>query len=290
MFRIGRIAKWVVLTILSARVSISPICRAEDGKMTPETLVARHLQSIAAADVLANTKSRAFQGSTKALFQQGAFGELSGMAQFASDGHKLAIILSYGGQDYRGEHFAFDGKSVTVGRYLPGKISTLAEFINRFDGLMKEGLLGGVLSTSWPLYDSAAVKSRLKYSKAKIAGQAMHTLEFRGKGLGDFKIVLYFDPETFRHLKTEYKLHISAGRGSGPATGIGIETADTYYLLTEEFANFKKVDDMTLPQLYTIKFSSEGQTRTFVGRWIVEAEQWNHNALLDENLFKAAVY
>jgi hypothetical protein len=290
MFRIGRIAHWMVLTILSAWASISPICRAEDGKMTPETLVGRHLQSIAGADVLANIKSRAFQGTTRVRFQQGAFGELSGPAQFASEGHKLAIILSYAGQDYRGEHLAFDGKSVTVARYLPGKISTLAEFINRFDGLMKEGLMGGVLSTSWPLYDIAAIKSRLKYSKAKVAGQAMHTLEYSGKGLGDFKIVLFFEPETFHHVRTEYKLHIGATRGSGPATSIGIETADTYYFLTEEFANFKKVDDMTLPQLYTIKFTTEGQTRTFVAQWIVEAEQWNHNAPLDESLFKAAVY
>jgi hypothetical protein len=111
-----------------------------------------------------------------------------------------------------------------------------------------------------------------------LAGRSVHALEYRARGgLGDFKIVLFFDPETFHHIGTEYRFRISAAMGGGPATKTGIETPDSYYLLSEEFADFKEVAGMTLAHRYTIGFSSEGQTRTFVANWILEAKQWVHN-------------
>ncbi len=291
MLSTGRSMNPVFMMLLCVSVFGSHLSFTQDKKLTPEELVARHLQSIGSPDQLAKTRARALIGATKVRFIQGATGELSGRGQFASDGNKLGIILRYNGQDYLGEHFAFDGKDVTIGRFLPGKISILAEFVNRFGGLMKEGLFGGALSVAWPLKNFQEIRSRLKYNKAKLDGRLFHSLEYRAKGgLGDFKIVLFFEPETFRHVRTEYKLRISAAIGGGAATGIGIERPDSYFLLSEEFADFKEVDGMTLPQRYTIGFSSEGQMRTFLAYWTLEAEQWEHNGQIDSGIFKAAVY
>jgi hypothetical protein len=291
MLSIGRSANWVRIVLFFVSVAVFPLSLAKDKKLTPEELIAQHLQSIGSPDLLAKIQSRSFVGATSVRFQQGAIGELSGQCQFASDGRKLGIILRYGGQDYRGEHFAFDGKDVTIGRFIPGKVSVLAEFVNRFGDIMKEGLLGGVLSIAWPLRNLEDTKSRVKYSEAKLAGRPMHTLEYRAKGgLRDFKIVLFFEPETFHHVRTEYRLHIAAAMGGGPATSIGIETPDSYYVLSEEFADFKEVDGMTLPQRYTIGFSSEGQTRTFLAYWTLEAEQWVHNRQVDPGIFRADEY
>jgi len=291
MISIGRSANWVMTVFFFISVAGSNMSSAQDKKLTPEELVAQHLKSIGSPDLLAKIQSREFVGSTRVRFDQGAFGELIGQSQFASDGRKLGIILRYGGQDYQGEHFAFDGKDVTVGRFIPGKISVLGEFINRFGGVMKEGLMGGALSIAWPLRNYSEIRSRLKYNKAKLAGRPVHALEYRPKGgLGDFKIVLFFEPETFHHIRTEYKLSISAAIGGGPATEIGIERPDTYYLLSEEFADFKEVDGMTLPQRYTIGFSSEGQTRTFLAHWTLEAKQWIHNGQIDSSIFRATEY
>jgi hypothetical protein len=286
----GRSANWVMMVLLFIPAAGSHIS-AKDKKFTPEALVAKHLQSIGRPDLLAKMQSLAFVGATSVRFQQGAHGELSGQGQFASEERKLAIILKYDGQDYRGEHFAFDGKDVTVGRFIPGKISILAEFMDRFNGIMKDGLLGGVLSIAWPLRSIEGIESRLKYNKAKLAGRPMHALEYSGKGgLRDFKIVLFFEPETFHHIRTEYRLHISAALGGGAATSIGIEKADSHYLLSEEFTDFKEVDGMTLPQRYTIGFSSEGQTRTFLAYWTLEAERWVHNGQIDSGIFRAPEY
>lgn len=257
-----------------------------DGRLTPETVVSRHLQSIGSAELLARAQSRVFIGATKVRFHQGSLGELSGLGQFASEGRKLGMLFRYDGQDYRGEHFAFDGKHVTVGRFLPGKISILAEFVNRFDELMKQGLLGGALSLAWPLRNPEEIRRRLKYDEAKLGGRPVHALEYRAKGnLADFKILMFFEPETFRHIRTEYRLHISAA-----ITGvfaIGTDKPDTYYVLSEEFANFKEVDGLTLPHRYTIGYSSEGQARTFLAYWTIDAEQWQHNGNIDPLMFTA---
>ena len=286
----GRSANWVMMVLLFIPAAGSHIS-AKDKKFTPEALVAKHLQSIGRPDLLAKMQSLAFVGATSVRFQQGAHGELRGQGQFASEDRKLALILKYDGQDYRGEHFAFDGKDVTVGRFIPGQISILAEFMNRFSGIMKEGLLGGVLSIAWPLRNLEEIQSRLKYRETKLAGRPMHALEYRARGgLRDFKIMLFFEPETFRHVRTEYRLHISAAIGLGPATSIGIEKPDSHYLLSEEFTDFREIDGLTLPQRYTIGFSSEGQTRTFLAYWTLVAEQWIYNGRIDSAVFKAPEY
>ncbi|HTY63918.1 MAG TPA: hypothetical protein VMG30_16845 [Acidobacteriota bacterium] len=260
---------------------------AKDDKMTPEALIAQHLKSIGSPDQLAKIQSRIFTGATTVRFVQGATGEYDGQCQFASDGRKMGIILRYRAQDYRSEHIAFDGKDVTIKRFTAGGMSPLADFINSYDGILKEGLLGGVLCVAWPLKNIQESQPRLKYDKAKLKGRPMHSLEYRPrKGLGDFKIVLFFEPETFRHVRTEYRLQISATSGSGPATNIGIEKPDSYYILSEEFSDFKEVDGMTLPHRYTLGVSKEGQVGTFLGYWTLVAEQWIHNGDINPNIFK----
>jgi hypothetical protein len=139
---------------------------------------------------------------------------------------------------------------------------------------MKEGLLGGALSTAWPLLKIQETQPRLKYNKAKLAGRPMHELEYRPKkGLGDFRIVLFFESETFRHVRTEYRLQ-------NPAK-------EDHTVLSEEFGDFKEVDGMMLPQRYTISFSSAGPRKsTFLAHWIFDAKQWAHNGQIDSSIFR----
>jgi hypothetical protein len=288
MLSIGRRASVAIEALIFVCLVNVCITIAKDKDLKPVELVAQHLQSIGNSDQLAKTQTRAIAGAVAVRFVQGATGEMQGLGQLVSDGHKLAIIYRFAGQDYRGEYFAYDGKNVTVGRYLPGKISVLAEFLNRFDGILKEGLLGGAFSIAWPLRNLAETQPRLKYSKTNLAGRPAHQLEYRPRrGLSEFRIGLFFDYETFHHIRTEYRLHIPAGIGGGIATEIGVERPDSYYILSEDFADFREVDGMTLPHRYTLGFSSEGQTRTFVANWTLEVKQVEHNGITDALIFKA---
>jgi hypothetical protein len=274
-----------LLFIFAVSSGISP---ASDDNLTADALVAYHLRSIGDHELLEKIQSRACIGTASVRFVQGATGELSGQGQFVSEGRKIGIVFRFNGQDYLGEHFAYDGRNATVGRFLPGRMSPLADFVNRFNGIMKEGLLGGVLSVGWPLRNLQETQPRLKCKKSRLEGQPIYELEYRPKkGLKDCKIVLFFESETYRHIRTEYRLHVRAAMGEGAATSIGVERPDSYYVLSEEFADFKEIEGMTLPQRYTIGFSCEGQMPTFLAYWTLAAEQWGQNGQIDPSIFKA---
>ena len=274
MLNISLRANWVILVLLLISLTGSRMSLAKDKKLTPEELVAGHIKSIGGPIVLEGIRSRSITGTSTVQFVHGAFGQPRGQAQIASDGRRLGIVMRYHDPEYPGEHFAFDGKDVTIGRLIRGKLSPLAEFINRFDDIMKEGLLGGALSTAWPLLNIQETQPRLKYNKAKLAGRPMHELEYHPKkGLGDFRIVLFFESEAFRHVRTEYRLQ-------NPAK-------EDHTVLSEEFADFKEVDGMMLPQRYTISFSSAGPRKsTFLAHWIFDAKQWAHNGQIDSSIFR----
>jgi hypothetical protein len=281
----NRLARGAFIMSLSMVIAGFPMSFPKDATLKPEELVAEHVKSIGNPDVLAQIQSRVFAGTTTVQFLQGGTGQLNGQCQFASEGRKLGIVMQYNALEYPGEHFAFDGKDVTIGRPTPGRTPPLADFINQYGGLIKEGLLSGTLSVSWPLLKLKEMQPRLKYGKSKIGGRAVHTLGYNPKkGLGDFKIVLFFDPDTFHHVKTEYKLRIAAAMGTGSAT-TQKEVSDSIYLLSEDFDDFREVEGMTLPHIYTISLSAEGPRRTFLAHWILEAKQWVHNGQIDSKVF-----
>lgn len=93
---------------------------AKDKGLTPEEVVAAHLKSIGAPELLAKIQNRGMSGKTSVEFINGGVGTLAGQAMVLSSGHSLSIILKYGGVEYPGEYFAFDGKDVEVSTITPG--------------------------------------------------------------------------------------------------------------------------------------------------------------------------
>ena len=306
MYRISCFVLAVVLC-LSLSVSWTGYGVAKD-QVTPEQVAAAHLKSIGSPEALAALKTLTFVGTTSVEFIQGMSGSMSGQSMCVSDGNKLGIVLKYGDINYPGEYFAYDGKDVSVGYISPGQRSPLADFLFRHNGIMKEGLLGGVFSTGWPLLNLQEKQVDLTYRETTIDGRRLHEIEYRPKqGLTDMKIKLYFDLETYRHVRTEYRVRVrddmsasredwdqdrevsSAGRGSSAS---GFDTlqqgvADSIYVLIEKFDDFKKVGAMTLPHSYTMDYSVEGQGHSFIAKWTMKAAQWAFNRALDERLFVA---
>lgn len=155
-------------------------------------------------------------------------------------------------------------------------------------------------------------------------GRELHEIEYTPKGgLNSIKVKLFFEPDTFRHVRTEYILgvhgeqslqagqtvtvgvptsaNLSSGQGStGVVTrdaGVQNQIADSHYLLVEKFDNFKEVKfkdsngsengSLTLPHSYTLEYSVEGQGSTFLAHWNLIADQWMQNGKLDPSVFKA---
>lgn len=276
-------------------------------KVTAEQVVTFHLKSIGSPEALAASKTLAFVGTTSVEFIQGGTGKMSGTSMCVSDGKKLAIALKYGDLNYPGEYFAFDGKDVSVGHVSPGQRSPLADFLFRHNGIMKEGLLGGVFSGGWPLLNLKERQVDLVYRATTADGRRLHEVEYRPKNsLRDMKIKLYFDAETNRHVKTEYRVRVrddmSGAPGGATRTGRfqptqgaqnpGTDTLsqglpDSIYVLTERFDDFKTEGTLTLPHSYTIDYSVEGQGSTFIAKWTAQAAKWAFNQAYDAKLFVA---
>jgi hypothetical protein len=263
---------------------------AGDDKLTPEQVVSEHIKSIGNPEVLADLKSRAFTGNATIEFITGNIGLISGQFEFVSEKQKQGIFYRYDALEYPGEHFAFDGKDVTVSYIGPGRRSPLGDFLNRYDGIIKEGLMGGVLSVNWPLLNIDQNSAKMKYKKKKIDGRELHELEYRPKkGMGDVKVKLYFDLKTFRHVKTEYKVSITNSNAITPIIdGVLTDSLDTdaNYVLTEEYGDFLEVDGMTLPSSYSIHYSREGRGGAFMARWTMDALRWAHNSPINQQFYK----
>ena len=296
---------------------------AKDKELTPEEVVAAHLKSIGTPEFLTSIKNRGMSGNTTVEFVQGGVGTLPGQGMVISAGRNLSIILKYGAVQYPGEYLAYDGSDVEVSTITPGQRSPLGDFLFRYKGVMKEGLLGGVLSLGWPLLDLEKRNPSLKYASAKVDGRDLHEIDYTPKGgMNNIKVRLFFDPDTFHHVRTEYMLKVegeqalqagqtvtqgvpssaglAGGQRGGPVTrdaGVQDQLAYSYYRLVEKFDDFKEVKfkdaqggetrSLILPHSYNLEYSVEGQGSPFLGHWKITADQWMQNGKLDSSVFKA---
>jgi len=254
-------------------------------KLKVEEVVAKHLESIGGAEARASIQSRLAGGASEVVFRLGGVGTLSGKGQILSEGRKLRMAFAFGTSEYPGEQVVFNGEKVDVGQVRPGQRSSLSAFLFSCDVIAKEGLLTGVLSTAWPLLDKEIRQAKLEYSGLKkIEGKQLHEVKYRAKkGQPDLQVSLYFDSETFRHVRTQYRLVRPAGMASDPT--LSSAQVDTVYTLSEVFDKFAEVDGLMLPQWTRLDLSIEGQNATVMTRWSLTVTSIAHNQPIDPKSF-----
>jgi hypothetical protein len=290
---------FVLAVILYSGLSLP----ASAADMKPEDVVAKNLDSIGTAQARTAAKSRVVEGAVTYNLLVGGAGTLEGKAVLVSQEDKLHFMMKLNNNLYRGEQFIYDGKKDEISFSTANQTrSQFGEFVRVQDVVLRDGLLGGALSTAWPLYDLNQRKAKLSYEgMKKVDGKELIELRYRPKKSTDTDISLYFDPETFHHVQTVYTLRVRAQLGNidptvanavptpipgevgplGPATGGVVgetnETAtarqqETRYRLEEHFSDFKTADGLTLPTQYTIHFTEElGNGRTTVSDWAITA-------------------
>ena len=296
-------------------VSVMPFASvySNDEDMTPEELVEKHLESIGTPEKLMAVRSRGISGKADVEFILGGSGSVSnGFFLCVSEGPKIAIKMDFEDINYPGEYFAYDGKEVTVGHITPGQRSPLADFIFLHNATLREGFLGGVLSTAWPLLHIEDENPRMKLKETEVKGRRLYELEYGtpGKRPGNMRVKLFFDKENFHHVRTEYKVLIadeltsirsivSGSVNTAPTTSGGTlapsapratimeSQPDSIYILVEEFDNFAVVGGLTLPMNYSLEYSLEGHGATFLAKWIFRAEYYTNNGDIDQTFFVA---
>jgi len=290
----------------------NPVSNADD-------LVAQHLDSIASPDVRAKLKTRVAQGPVEYKILIGGAGTAQGRVQMASDGKKIIFMMKLSNNVYLGEQFIFNGDKVGVAfSTAQHQRSAFGSFLLAQDAIVREGLLGGTLSTAWPLLDLKDRKAKLSFEGLKkIDGQELYALRYRPKKSSDLEISLYFDPQTYHHVETVYYLESSTSFADfGPSGAVGLApgsggqqggansatggtqgsgTAETArarqfpnrYRLTEKFSDFKAVDGVTLPTHEDIQFSQELQNgRTILWDFNLTGLEIGNNVPVDPRNFE----
>jgi len=253
-------------------------------KITGEQLVARHLESIGTKEARSAVTSRAASGRASMLIRLGGAANLEGTGMMASTQDKLRFGMRFTANDYVGEDMAFDGNQPSTGFQPQGKRSLLSQFLEAQPVILKEGLIGGVLSTAWPLGRMDKSQPKLDYRGLKKVDEIeLHEVSYRAKkGSGDLKITLYFEPQLFRHVKSKYSYQVGAGIATREASNANSEI---YYSLTEDFGNFRTVDGLNLPHKYKLAYSGEGRSASSLQEWTLIIDGISHKETIDSRVF-----
>lgn len=266
-------------------------CSAKDPKLKADDVAQKHLDSIGTAERRASVKSRAISGDVRMKIDVGAQGPaaqglVAGTLSLVSSGSKYRIAMPFDYVDYWGEQFVYDGAKPQVAFSYIQRRSPLADFLFRYDVILAEGLFGGTLSTAWPLLDRDEKQPKIEYAGLKpLDGQQVHVLNYhRKKGQADLRIELFFDAETFRHVRTAYNMQMLYENSSG-ALDNQQRQQPSFYHLEEYFSDFKEFDGLTLPTRWNILFERSGSSRTGQRQYAIVVHQVEHNRRLAENAF-----
>jgi hypothetical protein len=270
-----------------AVLPVAPAAGQENKKLTTDEVVARHLESIGSKEARAAVSHRVVGGPVKYVIRLGGGGYLDGGGLLVSSGPKVSYTMKFPNSEYPIEQMGFDGAKAESGFLPAGGRTPLSLFLNQQNLPLKEGLFGGVLSVAWPLGRIEQSQPRLEYrGLKKLDGKETYSLGYKArKGGSDLKIAMYFDPATFRHIRTEYKFEIGARLGEGGAND-STRVQESYYTLIEDFDDFRAVDGLTLPHKYRLQLSVNTSGGSLLRDWSLAVEQISHKVPIEDSVFK----
>ncbi|MBC7932315.1 MAG: hypothetical protein H7Z38_17300 [Rubrivivax sp.] len=254
--------------------------------MKAEDVVAKHLESIGTEAARVGVRSLVAVGTTRAVFKaRNDSGALSGRVVFASEGNKVLLGMAFDLANYPSEKFGYDGKKFTVGYLKPGIRSTLGSFVLLHDEIFKEGLMGGSLSSAWPLLKLAERKAKVEYAGTdKIGELPVYKLKYYPNKGSDLRISLFFDAKTFQHVRTQYDKVTGARLGAGGVDNQASQRA-ARFRLTEDYGDFKQEDKLTVPHSYKLHLETEATAGNSSYKWEMTLGQFAFNEPINENSF-----
>lgn len=253
-------------------------------ELSGEALIAKHLESIGTKEKLAAIKNRMAVGAS--MFESKLPAKsTAGKAIVASDDRNLMFLTSFNSQEYPFEKIgSFDGKT-SLPWVTAGTRSPLGAFLADHEKILGDGLFTGSISGRWALLDLDAKKASIKAGGTrKVDGKRLYVLEYYPRGMGstEFTIRLFFDSETFRHTRSEYRDQISPSQDRfgqlGRQAGVRIQ-------LIETFDDFKTVDGVTLPHSYRLDYRTESNSGVYEFVWGIKIQEYRFNNNLAPDFF-----
>lgn len=280
----------IIILVFTFLLSVSGIAAQ---KLTVDEIVKKHIEAIGKSDEIAKINNQtAFGNVSFTILRAGGVGG-DGKIVISSEARKFLLGMSFQIPNYRLETIVFDGKDYKISYVMNNARSQLGNYIFRYSEILKEGLLGGVLSTGWALrrLSETGAKIRLDGTK-KIKSETgdseterdAYVINYIPRSGSDTEVRIFIDKENFQHLRTEYRRIISALQG--PTPDASASRRERREILIEDFSNFKRVNNLNLPQRYKIYLMIEGQSQTLEYEWKAVFSNFYFNQQLDPDSFK----
>ena len=268
--------RWLLLLLLPTALLAS----AQEAKLSADDVISKNLLSIGTPDARKSLQNLEFIGTGTLKSTRG--NSVDGRITLLSDGAKLKWATKFNTQVYPDEQLVYDGKKVAVAQVRPGQRSTLGDFIWWQQVLLSDGLMGGELSTAWPLYDDRIRGAKLSFEgKKKVEGRELYMLLYHPKkSVGDLRIELYFDPANFQHVRTVYSIEAPpnfqpSSANQGDIFQKNVQQENRRFLLEEDFSDFRAMGNVTLPLHYTVHFSADSSAATENWIWSFDYKEVN---------------
>ena len=169
----------------------------------------------------------------------------------------------------------------------------MEHFFAENEEIVGEGLVGGVLSESWPLLNLQEKNPKLEYSGTKkINDRQVHAIKYRPRKGSELNITLFFDAETFQHVRTEYektfystaqtRIPSEPGRLPSASEARGAPQRLTVY---EAFSDFKTEGGLNLPHVYKFELSVQSNIRPLLINWTFNLTEFTFNAPVNPSEF-----
>lgn len=251
----------VVASLLALIAAAPPAPPAQ--KVRPEDVVQGHVErTLGSSD--RRVRDRSVRGSCRMTTTTMGAGWLEGPFTMTSSPDASNFSVQFKNEAYEGESFSFDGENVEIAFAQPrrGLRSAMGLFLSVNRVVIREGLFGGVLNARWPLFDAARREAKISYDgRKKLDGRERHRLRYRARrDQGDLSILLYFDPDTFRHVATVYES--SRAQGMGLTMEQSSQLTEQRFHLEESFSGFDARDGVTLPGRWVVRYARTGDSTT----------------------------
>lgn len=276
-----------------ACIVIFAVQASADTKLKPAELIAKHLESLGSEEARARVAGRQIKGSASITVRLCGEGQVDGQVLIGSHGKMNLIDMKFDTPGYPYEFLRFDGKDLNVSQFRPGSRTCLGQFFVAHPDVFKEGLVGGALSESWSLLNVPEKNPKLEYSGLKKVGdKQLHVLRYTPRKGSDLKITLFFEQETFRHVRTEYARVIYSteqrriGSAPGQLPSVSAQSAPAARIEAyEDFSDFKEEAGLNLPHTYKFHLTIQSELHPAVIDWTFNLKDFAFNAPLDPAAF-----
>lgn len=255
-------------------------------KLSADEIILKHLESLGKKESVASMKLRIAIGASE-FFIPSATKKTRGRAVFASNGDEMAFFSTFEMADYPFERIGLFRDKVDIPIVQLGRRSPLGTFLTAYDKTVKSRIFGGSVFSTWRFgsVDNLAGKTETE-GKKKVGDHEAWVIKFSptdGLSTGS-SIKLYFDAETFSHLRTVYRqketergFHEIRGRAAGTGQVPGAweqDMASNGSTLTEDFDDYRTENGLTLPYRYTLLLNIDGVRGTSEFRWTFEFSEY----------------